>query len=122
MKRVAFVALFFLLMAIANTALRPDPKSGDAGEWVPMSGAEIAEALTGRTLQYARAWQDFRASGRTLYNAGEDSWGYWQVRDDQYCSMWPPSDLWACYDMAHRGDEIRFIGTGNDITDAVYAN
>lgn len=90
--------------------------------WLPMSGAEIETALTGRTLQYANAWQDFRASGRTLYNAGSDSWGYWGVQDDQYCSLWPPSDIWACYDMARKGDELRFIGESGDTTDAVYAD
>ena len=58
-----------------------------------------------------------RASGRTLYNTGRDSWGYWQVRGDQYCSMWPPSDLWACYDMARRGDVLRFFGAAGDSTD-----
>lgn len=93
-----------------------------AEDWVPMSGEEIRAALTDRKLQYANAWQDFRASGRTLYNAGADSWGYWRVEGEQYCSQWPPSDLWACYGMARSGDRLRFIGQGDDITDAVYAN
>ena len=87
------------------------------GEWVPMTGPEIAETLTGHVFDYPSAWQDFRASGRTLYNAGRDSWGYWGVRGDQYCSMWPPSDLWACYDMQRSGDVIRFVGESGDVTD-----
>ncbi|MEO1733028.1 MAG: hypothetical protein AAFR45_05280 [Pseudomonadota bacterium] len=78
--------------------------------------------MTNKKLTYeSGAWQDFRASGRTLYNAGEDSWGYWGVRGDQYCSMWPPSDLWACYDMARSGDVIRFIGASGDVTDGRYS-
>ena len=87
--------------------------------WVSMSGAEITEGLTGNVLDYDNAVQDFRVSGRTLYNAGRDSWGYWAVRGDQYCSMWPPSDLWACYDMARSGDRIRFIGEAGDTIDGV---
>jgi len=111
MRRFAIAALCLIAYPIAAEEV-----------WTPLSGEEISAALTGRTLQYANAWQDFRASGRTLYNAGEESWGYWHVSGDQYCSMWPPSDLWACYDMARQGDHLRFIGTGDDITDAVYAD
>ena len=91
-------------------------------EWQPLSGAEIGAALTDRALQYETARQEFRASGRTLYNAGADSWGYWRVQGDQYYSMWPPSDLWACYDMARSKAALRFIGQAGDVTDAVYIN
>ncbi|WP_300029190.1 hypothetical protein [uncultured Roseobacter sp.] len=90
--------------------------------WTPMSGEDIGVALTDRKLQYTSAWQEFRASGRTLYNAGADSWGYWRVQGDQYRSQWPPSDLWACYDMQRSGDRLRFVGQGDDITEAVYAD
>lgn len=97
------------------------PVAAEEAAWRPMRGADITEALTGRALQYDSAWQDFRASGRTLYNAGRDSWGYWRVEGDQYCSMWPPSDLWACYDMERAGDRLRFIGSGtDDVTEAEY--
>ena len=96
------------------------PAFSEEATWHPMSGPEITAALTGRSLQYENAWQDFRASGRTLYHAGRDSWGYWAVRGDAYCSMWPPSDLWACYAMEIRGDRLRFIGPGSDITESTY--
>ena len=103
--RAMFIALLFAMPVAADEV------------WTPLSGAQIAEALTGKVLEYPGGWQDFRASGRTLYNTGRDSWGYWAVRGDQYCSMWPPSDLWACYGMARRGDVLRFIGAAGDITD-----
>ncbi len=90
--------------------------------WRPLPGDEIRTALEGRKLQYANAWQDFRASGRTLYNAGQDSWGYWRIEDDRYCSQWPPSDLWACYGLEQKGDLLRFVGNGDDITEARYAD
>lgn len=85
-----------------------------AQTWQPLNGPAIRTALEGRTLVYASAWQDFRASGRTLYNAGADSWGYWRVEGNTYCSQWPPSDLWACYSVAQRGTDIRFTGPGGD--------
>ncbi len=82
--------------------------------WRALSGAEISAVLTGITLDYETAWQDFRASGKTLYNAGENSWGNWRVEADQYCSQWPPRDLWDCYDLAISGDTIRFTGAFED--------
>lgn len=92
-----------------------------AQEWRAMSGAEITAALTDRRLQYDNATQHFYASGRTLYNAGRDSWGYWAVREDQYCSQWPPGAQWDCYDMAMASGVIRFIGGDGSTTDGVYA-
>lgn len=110
MRRFALAALLLMAMPVS------------AGEWATLTGDEIRAALTDRKLQYRNAWQEFRASGRTLYNAGEDSWGYWRVEDDRYCSMWPPSDLWACYALERNGDSLRFVGERDDIADAVYAD
>jgi len=107
---------FAVLMAL------PFAVGAQDANWQSLTGPEIREALTGRTVDYAGQWQDFRASGRTLYFSGRESWGYWQVRGDQYCSMWPPSDLWACYDMARRGDTLRFIGAAGDVSEATYRN
>lgn len=96
------------------------PGCAPAQDWQALDGAQIRVALEGRHLDYANgATQDFRASGRTLYNAGADSWGYWRVENDRYCSMWPPSDLWACYDLYKAGDRLRFVGAGGEATDAV---
>ncbi|MEM6305632.1 MAG: hypothetical protein AAF744_13015 [Pseudomonadota bacterium] len=89
--------------------------------WERLSGAEIAEALTERRLSYASGSQVFYASGRTLYDSGRPSWGYWAVRQDRYCSMWPPSDLWACYALERRGTALRFVGAAGDVTEGVYA-
>ncbi|MEL6808761.1 MAG: hypothetical protein AAFO97_13370 [Pseudomonadota bacterium] len=101
-------------------------------DWVKMSGKEISEALTGRTLEYldkddptqrVDTLQDFRASGKTLYTfKGRESWGNWRVENDQYCSQWPPNDLWACYGMERDGATLRFVGERDDITAAQYAD
>ena len=92
-----------------------------AEDWQRLDGDAIGLALTAGHLTYANgAWQEFRPSGRTLYNAGEDSWGYWRVVGDQYCSQWPPSNLWACYDIEMAGKSLRFVGASGDITQAVF--
>ena len=94
-----------------------------AADWIALSGAEIRRALEGRVLQYDTAVQDFRASGKTLYTSnGRDSWGNWRIEGDLYCSQWPPQDLWACYGMDRRGDQLRFVGERDDITEAIYAD
>ena len=94
-----------------------------AQDWVPLDGAGIAAALTDRVVAYENARQDFRASGRTLYSfGGRDSWGYWRVEGDLYCSQWPPSDLWTCYAVEVAGDRVRFVGDGDDITAGTYAD
>ncbi|KEJ90120.1 hypothetical protein [Sulfitobacter donghicola] len=90
--------------------------------WHSMSGAQISETLTDQRVQYETAWQEFRASGKTLYNAGRDSWGYWAVRGDQYCSLWPPQDIWACYDMEGKAGHIRFIGPLGEITEGAFVD
>lgn len=91
-----------------------------AQDWRAMDGAEIADALTDQSVIYENATQQFYASGRTLYNAGQDSWGYWAVRGDQYCSQWPPGDQWDCYDMAALAGAVRFIGADGSTTDGVF--
>lgn len=111
MRRIALILALWL------------PVSALAEEWATLMGADLRAALEGRELVYGSgAVQDFRASGRTLYNAGQDSWGYWRIQGDQYCSQWPPSDLWACYAMARKGDRLRFIGAGGDVTDGRYTS
>jgi hypothetical protein len=106
----------------ALIALLLAPFSAHAeGVWTTMSGEEITVALTDRKLRYKDASQVFRASGKTLYTqGGRESWGEWRVDDNQYCSQWPPQGLWACYHMDRSGDEVRFIGTGDDITVGTY--
>lgn len=92
------------------------PGMAMAGEWVVLDGAAIRAALSARVVQYEDgARQDFMADGRTLYETGgKPSWGSWRVQGDQYCSVWPPSDRWSCYEVAARGLEIRFRDGGAD--------
>lgn len=88
-------------------------------EWRPLAGPEIVDALTGARLVHESATQAFYASGRTLYDAGRPSWGYWEVREDRYCSQWPPAGGWACYDLERDSGTgaLRFVGDSGDITE-----
>lgn len=106
----------FLGLALATSA--------SAEDWQRLDETAIADALTGRKLIYDTAWQEFRASGRTLYNAGEDSWGTWTTRGNRYCSQWPPSATWNCFDVEQSADgtQIRFVGEQGDISTGTFAN
>ena len=96
-----------VLLLVALTAR---PAAAGSDDWVRMSGPEIGELLTDRSARYESASQHFYASGRTLYDAGRPSWGYWRVEGDEYCSQWPPGDLWDCYSVDRgKGDMIRFV-------------
>ena len=90
-----------------------------AEEWRAVSGEEMRVFLSDRTFDYGGAWQRFSASGRTLYNAGRDSWGYWQIRGDKYCSQWPPGGLWDCYVVERKGEAIRFVGSDGSSTEGM---
>ncbi|WP_166416060.1 hypothetical protein [Cochlodiniinecator piscidefendens] len=90
--------------------------SAQAQEWQLLDEAGIREALTDQTVVYGSATQIFYASGRTLYNAGTDSWGSWRVTGDRYCSQWPPNTLWACFDLERSGDQVRFTGDYDDVS------
>lgn len=72
---------------------------------IQLNGGEISRVLTGVTTVAERPdgheiRQTFYASGRTLYVDVEPSWGRWEVRDDLYCSQWPPQQGWVCYHVA----------------------
>ncbi len=94
-----------------------------AEDWRPLTGAEIAQALTARSLVYeGGATQDFFADGRTLYEAGSPSWGHWRVEGDRYCSQWPPREAWDCYAVEAEagGLGLRFVGGSGEVTAGRY--
>jgi hypothetical protein len=107
-------------MRIIVAALALWPGIVAAEDWQVLDGPAITTALTARVLGYPNGTlQDFFDDGRTLYG---DQWGQWQVRGDRYCSLWPPSDRWACYDVAQSGLDIRFTADGGDATVGRYVD
>ncbi len=85
-----------------------------SAEPLTLSGAEIVALLSGTTLEgihVGAEWrQEFGVAGTTVYSTrGRTDHGKWQVRDDQYCSQWPPSETWDCYAITRDGDLISFV-------------
>jgi len=88
------------------------PGMAGAQEWRALKGPEIQVALEARVLGFGDGMmQDFLADGRSLHG---DQWGLWRVLGDRYCSSWPPSELWVCYDVAVLGLEVRFQSDAGD--------
>jgi hypothetical protein len=101
---LAFVAL------LAAPALAED---------TALDGPAILAALTDAKLVYDDgATQVFRAGGATIYDNGRQSSGRWAVREDRYCSSWPPSDTWACYGVTQSpdGQTISFVADDGSTT------
>ena len=109
--RLSNIVVFFTLVAVIVPGL------ARADEFVLLTGDEIEATLDDTTWVYdGGAVQTFYASGRTLYNAGQDSWGSWRDQGDRYCSEWPPNAGWDCYSMDSDGTVVRFISERGHVT------
>ena len=98
-------AAFFVLAMLGL------PRQGAHAE-TTLSGAEIQQVLTGYTALYdAGERQYFEEGGFTPYlDGGQITHGRWEVRGDQYCSVWPPNPAWACFDVVRHADgDVSFI-------------
>ncbi|MEX0308227.1 MAG: hypothetical protein AB3N12_12660 [Ruegeria sp.] len=98
------------------------PGGATAEEFQRLTGDEILMALSGQKLNYGEGvTQTFDDTMLTQYFSGRPSSGRWAVRDDRYCSVWPPSDYWACYDVEQSGETIRFVDDAGNTTEGTYA-
>ena len=86
----------------------------------------ISDLLTGTTVVYEGARQIFHTSGVTDYITDRPSQGRWAARAGQYCSTWPPSDTWACYDVLTREEDgktwVIWIGSDRSRSEGLIVN
>lgn len=101
---MAAVAVSLAVLAVASGA------GAAAAEERALSGAEIAALLPTVVSTGERSRQTFETTGGTMYVEDRPSHGRWRVDGDRYCSQWPPSEHWSCYDVlmddtpAHGGE------------------
>jgi len=102
----------------AIIALLMWPAAARAEDWTRVSeDAEIYAALSDRILRYdALTFQSFGADGDTQYITEWTSDGRWAAQGGQYCSIWPPSDIWTCYDFELLGEQARFISEDGSVS------
>ncbi|MEO0637109.1 MAG: hypothetical protein AAFY73_10715 [Pseudomonadota bacterium] len=84
-----------------------------------LNGAQITERLSGNTaiarISAGTPWrQHFAEDGTTRYYSGSRpaSLGKWEVRGDEYCSLWPPARAWECYEVRADGAAISWHRQG----------
>ena len=82
----------------------------------PLKGEEITALLADATVRGStngKAWeQTFHKAGQTFYSIdGNTTSGFWKVQGDQYCSQWPPREVWSCYAVTAEGDRITFVSS-----------
>jgi len=86
-----------------------------AADWIPLKrDSDIREILTDKLVVYAgekSITQTFNSDGSTVYTDDRPSYGKWKVSGGQYCSQWPPSESWACFDIfaGFDNDKVRFV-------------
>ena len=86
-----------------------------------LSDEGITEALAGRTVVYDEyTLQHFGTAGDTVFVTERAANGRWAARAGQYCSVWPPSDVWTCYDFQVNGQRVRFISSDRSISEGSY--
>ena len=98
------------------------PTTATAEDWQPLDAPAITLALTARTVAYKDGYKDgatqrFNEDASTIYTTTHPSKGAWRVERNQYCSQWPPSDRWSCYNVARSegGLDLRFTaGDGSE--------
>jgi hypothetical protein len=105
MRKILSLISLLVVSTTANTTY--------AAETI-LKAADIQSALSEQVLIGDHLGQPteqiFRASGDTFYSeGGSQSQGRWEIRGDQYCSVWPPSSFWACFDVARDGISLIFI-------------
>jgi hypothetical protein len=86
-----------------------------------LNAAEIKELLSDKTIYNLPvappSEQIFQKAGATYYSeSGNQSQGEWKILADQYCSVWPPSPTWVCYDVTRDGNNISFISPSGKIS------
>ncbi|MFQ5621967.1 MAG: hypothetical protein ACE5FS_01090 [Paracoccaceae bacterium] len=112
--------MFRILLAVAGMLCATVLSAAATEDWVKLSDSQILSALSGRALDFGDAVQTFLPSGRTSFDAGSISWGYWRVEQGRYCSQWPPADLWTCYTVESNDGGIRFVGADGSLSEGRY--
>jgi len=106
--------LAFLSVFIAATSA--------AAETVKLSGQQIMEVLSDRVVlstdPHDVSQQLFQKAGATFFSRGSNqTQGLWKVVGNKYCSVWPPSENWVCYDVMKNGDVVQFMAPSGNVSD-----
>ena len=111
---VTFVVASLILLLSLGTAAQ--------SEEVKLTGKQITDVLSEKEVKGydngQTSTQIFRSNGATFYSIDQaQQIGNWKIVAGQYCSVWPPSEQWVCYDVFQEGSAIRFVShSGTSVT------
>jgi hypothetical protein len=109
MKKAIFT-VFTILLSLP--ALAAEQKFDGARIQDILSDITLASSESGRVVE-----QIFQKNGVTLYVVdGQQSQGFWRVEADRYCSLWPPSEHWDCYDVFGEDGYVTFVSSSGTRT------
>jgi len=110
---LARVLGFLLIVTVATFA--------QATDWIKLKrDSDIQEMLTDTLVVYEgekSITQTFNSDGTTVYTEDRPSVGKWRVTRGQYCSQWPPSSSWACFDIFAGFDtnDVKFVSDSGQV-------
>ena len=103
------LATLAVLLALGTPPAHANP--------IRLKSAEILATLSGNSVVGTWGSTEFRQyfdpNGSTVYRprTGNQANGAWRVRDDLYCSTWPPTDSETCYSITRDGDTLTWQAT-----------
>lgn len=106
MKLALFLILTILLIQPVTAA---ENKLDGAAIAVALNNVTLTSTENERTIE-----QVFQSSGATFtidVLTQALSQGFWRVEGDKYCSQWPPSEHWSCYDMFSNKIGVVFVSS-----------
>jgi hypothetical protein len=74
-----------------------------------LSDISLTSVENGRVIE-----QVFQKGGATFtvdIESQAQSRGFWRIEGDKYCSQWPPSEHWSCYDVFGTDDGVVFVSS-----------
>jgi hypothetical protein len=74
-----------------------------------LSDITLTSTESGRVIE-----QVFQASGATFtidIETRQQSQGFWKLQGDKYCSQWPPSENWECFDVYGNDQGVAFVSS-----------
>src|SRR5215471_12123739 len=97
-----------LAIVVAGVAWA-SPAGAEQGQ--PLSGAEIATAIAGNTVQGAKFVEYYDPDGSVRGREGDDKYaGSWRVDGDRLCVTFPEHDFTSCLWMAQQqGNDYIFM-------------
>lgn len=69
----------------------------------------LTSTKTGRVME-----QVFQPGGVTFtvdVETKAQSQGFWRLEGDKYCSQWPPSEHWSCYEVFGNDQGVVFVSS-----------